>query len=713
MRRVMALIGFSSFFVSLFCLFFKLQFTILLFAVALVCLIIILAIKKLRLSILIVLICTVMFSCLNCYVNEKQIEIYEDIYCNGITKISGKLLDYPEVSDSGFKYIFKTTDKNKVKFSIMSNEKFDIAPGDVITGNFEFSSEYAKPEEKIYFSAYTYLSNGIEFVEKDEFNIAKLRKILKQGISDNTTYARGLSKAILFSDKSGLSDKVYLDLQRCGLLHATATSGLHLTIVTGFIFALMSFLGVSKRKSSIFAIVFIILFMIVIGFKFSLMRAGVMMILYYVGYLFDRESDAFNSIGMSIAILILLNPYTAVSCSFLLSASATIGMFVMYKSLYTKINSMEFKKLSTIKKVVVAVLGSILQSVSAIVFTLPVTYIYFGYFSIAGVLANAILSIFISLILVLSLVLCLTSFMPIIPVILGDILDKICQLVLKIVSKISEFKYCLIDIDFVYMAFAMFFCFLAVSIAILIYYFSKIEKKRIINVTVLLCVNFILASIVLNIIFPIKTVDVKLQNSSKGLCVTAVYNEKMVVIDTGGKKAMKKVNYEATSHCLEKIEAVIIPSNEKAMNSAKQISKAYKIENVLYDYNKFKNDEKIFEKSIDISNGGKLSFDEFSIEIHKQNLTDVFYLTNDNVSVLIIDRNTICASLPKYMKKCNMLVVSDALPEDVCEIKTESAAVCSYNVLDTLVMSLYCPTYPLDSQAVEIEMGKTLFSRVV
>jgi hypothetical protein len=88
-------------------------------------------------------------------------------------------------------------------------------------------------------------------------------------------------------------------------------------------------------------------------------------------------------------------------------------------------------------------------------------------------------------------------------------------------------------------------------------------------------------------------------------------------------------------------------------------------------------------------------------------------LTNDNVSVLIIDRNTICASLPKYMKKCNMLVVSDALPEDVCEIKTESAAVCSYNVLDTLVMSLYCPTYPLDSQAVEIEMGKTLFSRVV
>ena len=106
---------------------------------------------------------------------------------------------------------------------------------------------------KIYFSTYTYSTSNIKVISKNEFNVARFRKSLKQGIVDNTTYARGLTKAILFSDKSGLSDEVYSHLQRCGLLHATATSGLHLTIVTGFVFALMSFLGVSRKKSSAFA----------------------------------------------------------------------------------------------------------------------------------------------------------------------------------------------------------------------------------------------------------------------------------------------------------------------------------------------------------------------------------------------------------------------------------------------------------------------------
>ncbi|MBQ4156480.1 MAG: ComEC/Rec2 family competence protein [Clostridia bacterium] len=713
MRRVMALIGFSSFFVSLFCIYFKLEFTIALFSVALVGLIVVLLVKKIRLSILIVLLCTVMVSCLNCYVTDKQIEKYKVIYCYKETKISGKLLDYPEVSDSGFKYIFKTTDENKVKFSIMSNDMLDAKPGDIITGSFEFDDRYANPEDKIYFSAYTYSTSNIKVVSKNEFNIAKIRKALKQGIVDNTTYARGLTKAILFSDKSGLSDEVYSHLQRCGLLHATATSGLHLTIVTGFVFALMSFLGVSRKKSSIFAIVFIVLFMLVIGFRFSLMRAGIMMIIYFSANLFDRENDAFNAIGLSIAFLTLQNPYTTVSCSFLLSVSATIGMLIAFKYLNAKVNSLNFKRFVNMKKVFVAVSASVLQSASAIIFTLPVTYLFFGYFSIAGIVANAILSFFISAILILGLIICLTSFVPVIPIVLGDVLDVICQIVLKIIAKISEFKYCLVDIDFVYMAFAISFCFLAVSISVLVYYFAKFDKKCIVYNTILFCVNFMLASILLNAIFPTKTVDIKLQNSSNGLCVTAIYNDKMVVIDTGGKKALKRVNYEATSRCLEKIDAVIIPSNEKAFNSAKQVTNAYKTENVLYDYSKFKTDEKIFENSTDISNGGTIHFDEFSIEIYKQKLTDVFYLTNGKVSVLIIDENTVCASLPKYMKKCNMLVVSDTPPIDVYEIKAESATVCSYDLFDTLVMSVYCPTYPLNSQSVEVEMGKTLYSRVV
>ena len=65
------------------------------------------------------------------------------------------------------------------------------------------------------------------------------------------------------------------------------------------------------------------------------------------------------------------------------------------------------------------------------------------------------------------------------------------------------------------------------------------------------------------------------------------------------------------------------------------------------------------------------------------------------------------------MKNCDMLVVADALPLDVYEISAKQAAVCSYEMLDSLIMSTYCPTYQLASQSVKLEMGKTLNAKVV
>ncbi len=711
MRRVMALIGFSSFFVSLFCLYFK--FSIILFVIALVCLLLVLCIKKLRLSILIVLLCTIMLSCVNCYVTDKKIENYEKIYCNGAITLKGELLDYPEVSDSGFNYTFKTVDENRVKFRIMSNEMFDIEPGDVISGSFNFNSDYAKPEDKVYFSTYTYTTQGIEIENKNEFNIAKLRKILKRGIDENTTYARGLTKAILFSDKSGLTDEVYINLQRCGLLHATATSGLHLTIVTGFVFALLSFLGISKRKSSIFAIGFIILFMIVIGFRFSLMRAGIMMILYFSAGLFNRENDAFNSIGLSIAFLVFQNPYTVVSCSFLLSASATIGMFVMFKALYQKVNSLNFKSFGSYKKIIVALSASVLQSVSAIIFTLPVTYIYFGYFSIAGIVANAILSVFISIILIFGLLLCLTAFLPIIPVVLGAVLDVAGLVVLRVTAFISKFKYCLINIDSTYTAVAIFFVLFVTSVAILVYYFSNFDKKRSVRLATILCVDIVLVCVLLMVAFPSKTANVRIQNSSGGICVSVVKDGKMIAVDTGGKKALKRIRYEVTRYCLDEIDTLVVKDDNKSYNSVKRIANEYKTNNVLLDKTKFKEFDQVSAKFSDISNGGCAKIDGFEFEIIKQQTSNVFYLTNSQVSVLIIDRNTDCLALPDFAKTCDIVVISDSLPNNVDEIKANEAIVCDYDYETQAEMSKYCPTYSLVSQSLEIEMGKKLKVKAV
>ena len=136
MRRVMAVIGFSSFFVSLFCIFLGKNIALYLCIASAIVMIALAVFKKTRISILILLFATISLSALNCFVTDNKIQNYNNIYCNGETEISGILLDYPYETESGFRYTFRTADENKVKFSVMTSEPLDISPNDRIKGTF-------------------------------------------------------------------------------------------------------------------------------------------------------------------------------------------------------------------------------------------------------------------------------------------------------------------------------------------------------------------------------------------------------------------------------------------------------------------------------------------------------------------------------------------------------------------------------------------------
>ena len=711
MRRVMALIGFSSFFVSLFCIVGESYVAWGIGIVSVIALFIVLAVKKWRLSILIILFATCIFSVLNFMIFDSKIAKYTDIYCHDETEICATLLDYPETNQSGFAYTFRSDDENKVKFTVLCAEMIDILPGDRIKGSFDFSNQYADYSDKIYFSAYVYTADSISVEAVDEgFSIAKLRNTLKQGLSDNTSIARGLTKAIVFGDKSGLSDNLYNDLLRCGLLHATATSGLHLTIVTGFVFTLLSFLGFSKKKCSVIAIVFIILFMIIIGFCFSLMRAGIMMIIYFAANLFDREGDGINSIGAAMVFLIAQNPYTVTSCSFLLSASATIGMILSFNPIYSKIENVSNGRFEALRKSIAALLAGAVQSLVAIVFTLPITYIYFGYFSIAGVFANAILSPLISIILLSGVIISLFFYVPVVPEILGGALDMVCLAVIKIVGFISDFKYCLINIDYYYVALFFFLCSVVIATSLILYYFFNVNKRKILRCSAFICFDLILVTILAINIFPSYDAKIKLQNSGSGICITAVSGNKMLVVDTGGKNVVRKVKSEVTSNCVDEISMMIVPSvTSEAFSSAQSICGRMNVDTVVCD-KKWTSDEKyrVDASVINIGDVSEIKFADINIKIARQEYSDVLYLTNGRVSVLIIDRLTDCSLLTNEFKKSDIVVVKDEPPENMNILSAKSAVICTYEKSAEKYAASLFDTYSLRTQAIEIEMNDIL-----
>ena len=716
MRRVFAVVGFSSFFISLICIYFGVKFSITLSILSLLLFIAFLIAKATRkLVVFSVLFLAICISALNIYVFDINAERYTEEYCKSGVKLSATLVDYPEVSDNGFKYIFKTDDENKVKFSLLSNDLIDAKPGDTVTGTFDFSNQYNDYSNRIYFSSYIYSAEKMTVKHNNKTTLAILRKKLKQGINDNMTIGRGLTKAIVFGDKSGISNDLYYDLQKCGLLHATATSGLHLTIVTGFVFTLLSLLGVSKRKSSIVGIVFVILYMLAVGFVFSLMRAGIMMILYLLSNLFDREGDALNAIGLSATVLILINPYTVTSCSFLLSVSATLGMILVFGPLNSKISSLKPSKFKTLKKLIFALFATAIQSCVALIFTLPIVYVFFGYFSVAGIFANAILSPFISLILIFGIIVCLFNFIPILPEIIGGANDMVCLVVIKICNFIGKFKYCLVSID--YKSFSIVFLSISIVIAvsILVYYFLKVEKLLVLKISVLLSVNILLLSIFINVAFDTKNVKLKVQNSGSGMCITTVVDNKMIVIETGGKNCKRKVKNEMIGNSSQNIELLIIPnSSDGEYSSAQTITSNFNVNKSLINTDLLDRDKYKIKSNIEnICNVNSVKVKNLEIDIIKQETSGAIYLTNGSVSALIINEQFNCERLSEKYKKCDILILSGEIKNNFKNIKTSKAIILSYESFEEQTVAKYFTTYNLINGSIELEFKDKLKLKAV
>ena len=137
-----------------------------------------------------------------------------------------------------------------------------------------------------------------------------------------------IAAAMTLGDRSGLSKDVLSAFRKSGLSHVLVVSGLHLGMVSQMVHSLFR-RRFSRRVSAAGACVATVLFMLLVGFTPSVMRAGAAMLLLYAGRMFRRQSDGFTSMGISALLLCLCNPYAAVDAGLLLSYSAASAVILV------------------------------------------------------------------------------------------------------------------------------------------------------------------------------------------------------------------------------------------------------------------------------------------------------------------------------------------------------------------------------------------------
>lgn len=134
-----------------------------------------------------------------------------------------------------------------------------------------------------------------------------------------------VATAMAVGDSRFLTAETKGAYRAAGLSHLLVVSGMHLSVLSGGVYALLHRVLKRRRWASAFSIVFILGFMAFTGFSPSVVRSGVGYLLVYMGNLFYRRADIYTSLGLAALLLCIQNPYAAADIGVLLSFSATLG----------------------------------------------------------------------------------------------------------------------------------------------------------------------------------------------------------------------------------------------------------------------------------------------------------------------------------------------------------------------------------------------------
>ncbi len=137
-----------------------------------------------------------------------------------------------------------------------------------------------------------------------------------------------LLKGILLGVEEDFVPEQYQNFIDSGLIHITSVSGMHVVFLSSFFLVLLRKLRMPKRLVYLILFPVLFLFASVTAFSPSVCRSTIMMLLFFLAQLLQREPDSLTSLSVSAAILLLINPYSLTAYSFILSFSSSLGIII-------------------------------------------------------------------------------------------------------------------------------------------------------------------------------------------------------------------------------------------------------------------------------------------------------------------------------------------------------------------------------------------------
>lgn len=185
-----------------------------------------------------------------------------------------------------------------------------------------------------------------------------------------------LSGVVLGS--SGLSRSFKTELATVGLTHVVAASGMNVSLFIAGALSLLALFKIPKNLKFLLILVLIVFYSTLTGFAPPIVRASLMAGILVIATILGRKVNGWYLLTMTAYLMLWVTPDLVTNPSFLLSFTSTMGQIFLST---IKLNLPKFTNL---------IAQLFLQSLVALVFTLPIVLIFFSSFSLIAIFTNAI-----------------------------------------------------------------------------------------------------------------------------------------------------------------------------------------------------------------------------------------------------------------------------------------------------------------------------------
>lgn len=329
--------------------------------------------------------------------------LYKGSIVQGIGSIMTTPASFPYLKDQ--KMYFRIYQKEKLSHDrgttlIVASHLVPIAEG---TGDFEIFLEKENCSLKLYGTLIEAMDYSGAFGKRFAKGREHIKKILYLGaVSDQRRSWANVCVAMLLGDQKALSKDQRNAFRKSGVAHLFAVSGLHVGIIGAFLALGLRALGITGKSGALLGLGLLLLYVCLIQSPPSAIRAWLMACFLWGGIVFHRQAWGLSSLATSACVALLVYPFDLFSVGFQLSYTVVAGIllvgvpigmaqaerhtpyaFIPYGTL--RLHQRVFRKLFFSGVMLLAV------SLSAGLFSAPLTIAYFNSVATLGFIANLLL----------------------------------------------------------------------------------------------------------------------------------------------------------------------------------------------------------------------------------------------------------------------------------------------------------------------------------